>query len=167
MQYGIFIRVEHSVYVVKDEENSSQRIYHVERSLQQSSKKDWDFPSGMLCPSIFPEERGYETWDKNGKIGGTFHVEYTSHPFRWLHTSYNVNFGESFLTISNLYTTFLVQHKVLLLYIAADIWCTSYDETKFSKVHQKNVQKLDQLIFILYRGLPIHIRPDDYVPIFC
>ena len=81
----------------------------------------------------------------------------------YTHTSYNVNFGESFLTISNLYTTFLVQHKVLLLYIAADIWCTSYDETKFSKVHQKNVQKLDQLIFILYRGLPIHIRPDDYL----
>ena len=39
----------------------------------------------------------------------------------YTHTSYNVNFGESFLTISNLYTTFLVQHKVLLLYIAADI----------------------------------------------
>ena len=34
----------------------------------------------------------------------------------YTHTSYNVNFGESFLTISNLYTTFLVQHKVLLLY---------------------------------------------------
>ena len=49
MQYGIFIRVEQRSWVVEDEENSSQRIYHVERSLQhQSSKKDWDFPSGML-----------------------------------------------------------------------------------------------------------------------
>ena len=143
------------------------RGFIMSRGLSSSPPKKIGIFHLVCCPSIFPEERGYETWDKNGKIGGTFHVEYTSHPFRWLHTSYNVNFGESFLTISNLYTTFLVQHKVLLLYIAADIWCTSYDETKFSKVHQKNVQKLDQLIFILYRGLPIHIRPDDYVPIFC
>ena len=34
MQYGIFIRVEQRSRVVEDEENSSQRIYHVERSLQ-------------------------------------------------------------------------------------------------------------------------------------
>ena len=46
----------------------------------------------------------------------TFHVEYTSHPFRWLHTHRIMSTLEkAFWQYRTLVYTFLVQHKVLLL----------------------------------------------------
>ena len=99
-----------AAYIVEDEENSSQRIYHVERSLQQSSKKDWDFPSGMLCPSIFPEEREdmkHET--RMARLGvrstsSTHHIHLDDYTHRIMSTLER----ESFLTISSLPTTYSI-----------------------------------------------------------
>ena len=86
----------------------------------------------------------------------TFHVEYTSHPFRWLHTHRIMSTLEkAFWQYRTLVYTFLVQHKVYKDIVHIIWW------DKVQQSSPKNVQKLDQLIFILYRGLPIHIRPDD------
>ena len=83
----------------------------------------------------------------------------------YTHTSYNVNFGESFLTISNLYTTFLVQHKVLLLYIAADIVHIIW----WDKVQQSSPKKCSKVrpVNIYFVQRTTNSYKTWWLPIFC
>ena len=91
MQYGIFIRVEHSVYskrwgkLLSEDYLSCREVSPAAAAVVLQKRLGFSIWYVVSIHFSWREDMKHET--RMARLGVcTFHVEYTSHPFRWLHT---------------------------------------------------------------------------------